>query len=215
MEVECINTRLLARSPLAVRIVKVDSPSLFWAQLKTSNEDFRELLEDLTRRMTRKGHMLRLFPDHIIVGEAVAIREGKGWQRGIITDVNGDRTVAVSLRDWGRNVERPCFEVHILEDRFRQMRWQGIPCGLGYTAPFSGSTWSRKAKDLTKFLINQQEGYISILGTVRDEGALVELKIRSGGNARQYHEINFKETLIKLGYAQHSDNLRTGSHPLI
>ncbi|KYN06858.1 hypothetical protein ALC62_02242 [Cyphomyrmex costatus] len=204
MEVECVNTRLLARSPLTVTIVKVDSLSLFWAQLKTSNEDFRELLEDLTRRMTRKGHMLRLLPDHIIVGEAVAIREGRGWQRGVITDV-----------DWGRSVERPCFEVYILEDRFRQMRWQGISCGLAYIAPFSGSSWSRKAKDLTKFLINQQEGHISILRTVRDEGALVELKIRSGGNAREYHEINFKETLIKLGYARHSDKLRTGSHPFI
>ena len=66
--------------------------------------------------------MLLHHPDHIVVGELVAIHENRGWQRGIITDVNGDGTVAISLRDWGRNVERRLFEVYILEDRFCQLK---------------------------------------------------------------------------------------------
>ncbi|KYN17602.1 Tudor and KH domain-containing protein [Trachymyrmex cornetzi] len=154
MEIECIDTTLLARSSMAVKVVKVDSPTMFWVQLKTGSEDFQDLLEELTRRMTRKGHMLRHRSDHIVVGEVVAIRENRGWQRGIITDINGDGTVAIYLRDWGRNMERRLFEVHILEDRFCQLKWQRIPCGLAHTAPFSDSSWPRRARDLTRFLIN-------------------------------------------------------------
>ncbi|KAG5342826.1 TDR15 protein, partial [Acromyrmex charruanus] len=184
---------------MAVKVVKVDSPTMFWVQLKTGSEDFQDLFEELTRRMTRRGHMLCHRP-----GELVAIRENRGWQRGIITDINGDGTVAISLRDWGRNMERRLFEVHILEDRFCQLKWQGIPCGLAHTAPFSGSSWPRKARDLTRFLINQQEGRMSILGTI-NEAALIKLEIRSGGDAREYHQIDMKETLITLSYAQHSD----------
>ena len=140
MEIECINTKLLARNSMAVKVVKVDSPTMFWVQLKTGSEDFHDLLEELTRRMTRRGLMLRHRPDHVVVGELMAIRENRGWQRGIITDVNGDGTVAISLRDWGRNVECRLFEMHILEDRFCQLKWQGNPCGLAHTAPFSSSS---------------------------------------------------------------------------
>ncbi|KAG5315001.1 TDRKH protein, partial [Acromyrmex insinuator] len=159
MEIESINIKLLAQSSMAVKVVKVDSPTMFWVQLKTGSEDFQDLLEELTRRMTRRE--LRHRPDHVVVGELVAIRENRGWQRGIITDVNGDGTVAISLRNWGRNVEPRLFEVHILENRFQE-----IPCGLAHTAPFSDS-WPRKTRDLTRFLINQQEGRMSILGTIK------------------------------------------------
>jgi len=99
MEIECINTKLLARSSMAVKIVKVDSPMMFEVQLKTGSEDFQDLLEELTQRMTRKGHMLRHRPDHVVVGEVppiVAIRENRGWQREIITDIN-DTNVYVSM----------------------------------------------------------------------------------------------------------------------
>ncbi|KYQ53703.1 hypothetical protein ALC60_04962, partial [Trachymyrmex zeteki] len=122
-------------------------------------------LEELTRRMNQKGHMPHHRPDRVIIGEAVAIQEHRGWQRRIITSINGDRTVP------------------------------------------------RKARNLTKYLINQEEGRMSIVGTI-GEAALVKLDIRSGGDAREYHQINLKETLISLGYAQHSDKLRTGTYPL-
>ena len=82
-------------------------------------------------------------------------------------------------------MERRLFEVHILEDRFCQLK--EIPCGLAHTAPFSGTSWPRKARDLTRFLINQQEGRMSILGIIKNEAALIKLEIRSGGDAREYH----------------------------
>ena len=121
MEIECINTKLLTRSvksSMAVKVMKVDSPTIFWVQLKTGSENFQNLLEELSRKMIQKRHMLRHRLDFVVVGEIVAIRENREWQREIITDINGNGTVAIFLRDWGRNVKRQLFEVHILEDRF-------------------------------------------------------------------------------------------------
>jgi len=83
-----MNTRLLTRSPLAVRIIKVDSPTRFWVQLKNSHEDFKEMLDDLGRRMTRRGRQLRHRPDHVKEGELVAVKEGRGCQRGFVTRHN-------------------------------------------------------------------------------------------------------------------------------
>ena len=56
---------------------------------------------------------------------------------------------------------------------------------------------------------------MSILGTIKNEAALIKLEIRSGGDVRKYHQIDMKETLITLGYAQHSDKLRAGIYPSI
>jgi len=91
--------------------------------------------------------MLRHRPDHVIVGEIVAIRENQGGQCGIISDVNG--TIAISLRDWSRNgEERRLFEVHILEDRFCQLKWQGIPYGLAHMNwPFPSLAHLAKGSD--------------------------------------------------------------------
>ena len=72
MEIECINSKQLARCSMAVKVVKVDSPTMFWVQLKTGSEDFQDLLEKLTRRIIRREHMLRHRPDHVVVGELVA-----------------------------------------------------------------------------------------------------------------------------------------------
>jgi len=76
MEIKCFNTKHLTRGSLKIRIVKVDSPTFLWVQLENSREDFEELLEDLTRRMTRRGRLLRHRPDHILPNEIVAVREG-------------------------------------------------------------------------------------------------------------------------------------------
>jgi len=96
MEIKCVNTRHLTRGSLKVKIVKVDSPTFLWVQLENSREDFEELLEDLTRRMTRWGHR----PNHVLPDELVAVREGKGWQRGIVTQLGRGDLVTVTLRDW-------------------------------------------------------------------------------------------------------------------
>ena len=55
MEIECINIKLLARNSM---VIKVNSPTMFWVQLKTGSEDFQDLFEELNRRMIRKRHVL-------------------------------------------------------------------------------------------------------------------------------------------------------------
>jgi len=49
MEIAQFNTRFLTYSLLRVKIIKVDSPSMFWVQLHNSQEDFKELIEELNR----------------------------------------------------------------------------------------------------------------------------------------------------------------------
>ncbi|KYN43224.1 hypothetical protein ALC56_02409 [Trachymyrmex septentrionalis] len=160
----------------------------WFAKFRSGNFDVEDALR--SGRPVRKGHILCHCPDHVVIGEVVTIRENRGWQRGIITDVKGDGTVAISLRDWGRNVGRQLFEVY--------------PAYL-----------DQERQDLIRYLINQQEGRMSILGTIRNEAALIKLDVRSGGDARERHQIDLKETLITLGYTQHSDKLRTGTYSSI
>jgi len=117
-----ISFHLLEMEVKCFRIVKVDSTFL-WVQLE-NRDDFEELLEDFTRRMTRPARLLRHRPDYVLPDELVAVREEKGWQRGIVTQ--GD-LVTVALRDWGRAIQRPVYDIYILEDRFRELEWQTIP----------------------------------------------------------------------------------------
>jgi len=212
MEIESMNTRLLTRSPLAVKIIKVESPTRFWVQLKNSHEDFKEMLDDLARRLGRRGRQLRQRPDHVREGELVAVKEDRGWQRGLVTRHNRDGTALIALRDWGRTIERSICEVYLLEDRFRELPWQGIPCGLAYTGPISGNTWSRKVRELTKLLLERQEGWITILGTLKDEAALVKVKVET---EQKNNDINLKEILILLGYARDYEQIRVGAYPSV
>jgi len=152
MEIKCVNTRHLTRRSLKVKIVKVDSPTVFlWIQLENSREDFEELLEDLTRRMTRRARLLRHRPDHILPDELVAVREGRGWQRGIVTQLGRGDLVTIALRDWGRAIQRPVHDIYILEDRFRELEWQAIPCGLAHVQPIGGKLrWASKGLERPK-----------------------------------------------------------------
>lgn len=213
MEILSINTRLLTCSPLAVKIVKVESPTLFWVQLVNCSEDFEDLLDDLSRRMTRRGPRLRFPPDRVLPDELVAIREGRGWQRGIVLELVDNRTARIALRDWGRIIRRPISEIYQLEDKFRELEWQGIACGLAYTTScMPGKEWTRKTREITKLLAERCDGWISIRGTVGDEAALVKLdvKIESGSD-----HINLKEALVRLGSARHSEKIKAGPQPSI
>ena len=98
---------------MAVKVVKVDSLTMFWVQLKTGSEDFQDLLEELTRRIIRREHMLRHRPDHVVVIELVIIRENREWQRGIITT---ETERSRSLYETGAVTWNA--EVYILEDKF-------------------------------------------------------------------------------------------------
>jgi len=204
MEIQCYNTKFLTRGSLKVRIVKVDSPTFIWVQLENSREDFEELLEDLTRRMTRRGRLLRQRPDHVLPDELVAVREGRGWQRGIVTQLGRGDLVTVALRDWGRAIQRSVCDLYILEDRFRELEWQAIPCGLAHIRPTEGRPrWPRKARELTRLLLEKREGWIRILGSIRDEAAIIALELKR----ESLDEMSsLTDMLIGMGCAQYTDN---------
>jgi len=163
----------------------------------------------LARRIPRRGWQLRHRADHVKEGELVAVKEGRDRQRGFVTRHNRDGTALIALQDWGRTIERSICEVYLLEDRFRELLWQGILCGLDYTGPINGNTWSQKVRDLTKLLLDRQEGWITILETLKDEAALVKMKVQS---ELKNNDVNLKKTLILVGYAQDYEQIRVGAY---
>jgi len=67
-------------------------------------------------------------------------------------------------------------------------------------------------RELTKLLLNRQERWITILETLKDEAAFVKMKVQS---KRKNNDINLKETLILLGYAQDYEQIRVGTYPSV
>lgn len=211
MENESINTRLLTRGGLKVKVVKVDSPTSFWVHLENSRENFEEFIEDLTCRMNRRARFLFLPFDRILPGEIVAVREGRGWQRGIVSRIERGDKVTISLRDWGRTIQRSMFEIFQLEDRFRELRWEAIPCSLAHVEPIGGrKRWPRRVINITKHLLEKREGWIRIRRPLRDEAAVVtfEPKHESEDGLR-----DLKDILVQMGCAQHSTQEITTAVP--
>jgi len=182
---------------------------MFWIQLHNSQEDFKE---DLNRQMARQSRFLHYRIDDIRL-DIVAIHEGRKWHRGIVTQVREDGTNMITLLDWGRIVEQPYFEIYLLEDRFHELEWQAIPCELAHTGSNAAKkTWPRRATELTKFLIERREGWISIVEHIKKETVLVTLEIKTeNGNETK----NLNDLLIDLGYVRHTEKALETLHPSI
>lgn len=204
MEIEYVNTRLLTRGALEARIIKVNSPTQFWVHIGKAREYLDELVDDLTHRMKRKGHLLHLLPHSVNVGDAVAIREGKHWQRGIVATIRGN-TVAIALLDWGRSIIRSIHEIFQLERQFRDLGWLAIPCGLSHVQPVAPQEkWSPKTKKLAKLLMEKREGWMKIRSTPTDQVALIDFSLKP--RSEDSDEItDLRKQLILVGHAEHMD----------
>ena len=211
-KIEAVNTNELSRSIMAVTILKVLSPSLFWVRYKHWDRQFEELIEDLNFYMERKKDRLVFFPMSLKKGSLVAITTNKGWQRGVVSNFNGDATVQVFLRDWGTFVRRSIMRLYILEDQFRKLPWQAIPCGLAYAEPLTqGSPWSREAREIVKLLENR-EGWTRIIKPINEEGAMMHLEIQhqAGEGSKE-----LVATLDHLGYIRRSSTPSSFTFPTI
>ena len=203
MDIRRINTKDLSRGSLHVRVIKVDSPTLLWVQFYHAREDLEELLEDLSRRMARRGRRLIHNPDRVLPDEYVAVCEGKTWQRGVVMSLEGRDTVIVALKDWGRVIRRPITDMYILEDRFREMDWQAIPCGLAHLGPVGlRPRWPRKSRALTRTLLGRREGWMRILEPVETYGAVITLNLRRESEDEMG---SLQDLLIAMGCAQRTD----------
>ena len=214
MEIACINPRFLPSSPLDCKIVNVLSPTLFWVQLIERKEAFENLLYRLQCKMTlRKSRHLRHQIDHVTLGELVAIQEESRWQRGVVLAIHGDGSISVALRDWGRVIRKSLWEVYHLEECFRYLEWQAIPCALAYTGPNPLTPiWPKRTKDITRLLAEGQRGRVTIIGTKKEEAALVKLELK---NTHSREVRNFKDLLITIGCSRHTENILEGVTPCL
>jgi len=172
-----IDTHRLSRAPLEVRVLEVESPTLFWVKLKNGEGEINELLEYLSIRMKRIGKNLTLPPDQVEIGTHVAVKEGRRWQRGVVTEVTSHTDVTIHLRDWGRKIHRPKIDCCRLESRFKEQPWQAIPCGLHGIRPTSLAGWTERDIRLTRAIIEKEWGSIRIKRGLNHEFAEVDFAI--------------------------------------
>lgn len=123
-----------------------------------------------------------------------------------------NQTVQVALRDWGmiRCSQR---NIYYLEDQFKTMNWIAIPCGLTYIGPtIYAAKCGRKTKTFARILAENQEGEFRIIRPVRNEAALVQLKVKIQGRISLR---DLLEILCELGYAKKLETVTTTVFPSI
>ncbi|EFN78927.1 hypothetical protein EAI_09045 [Harpegnathos saltator] len=199
MNITHIKTTLLTRNPLPVQIIRVESPTLFWVQLKYNKTTLLELQEDLEWVLKRRPNRYILLPHAIIPGRIVAVRNLDQWCRGTVTATR--KGIAfIRLDDWGKCVVKASTDIYKLPDQFYLMPWQTISCSLYNTKPAGPSlTWSTKAKQLIKLLAEGEEGWMKIRRTISSQSAEVEMQM-SRPNRLSYSSL--RTELIDLGQAE-------------
>lgn len=212
MEVEAIDTHVLAHTHHEVTVIRATSPLLFWIQLENNRKDLEELEEELQLRFLRRGKHLCYWPGDIKEKLDVVVSEENIWRRGWIVKVDrGTWRVKVCLGDYGKVVWRSMGEIYQLEDRYKELRWQAIACGLSYTGAAEGTTtWSRETRDLCRLLAEGKRGRMNIILPLRRGAALVKLILQ--GNNGPY---NLRNILVTLGHAKISDKVTEDVHPAV
>ncbi|KMQ88798.1 hypothetical protein RF55_11656 [Lasius niger] len=201
MEVIGIDTGRLTKSRLEVTIIRVISPLLFWIQLSNSEKDLQELQEELDFRMARRRKYLHCWPEDIKEEEDVVVKDGDSWKRGWIEKINKEKTIAkICLGDYGRCIWCPTHDIYYLENRFRQLPWQAVACGLAYTGSVGRvTTWPEKTQALCRLIAEGHKGWVNIVHSFRRGAALVKLQVQGEDYEGLY---NLRDVLVKLGHAQ-------------
>lgn len=202
MAVASINTTPLSRSLLPVCITKVESPTLFWVQLRYNGTALQVIEEELTWFMERKARGYILYPRAINTNCVVAIRNGDNWSREQIISFD-NTTVITHLDDWGHVVHKDMFHLYLLSEPFCQLFWQAIPCGIFGIAPIGRvPIWPVAAREITKILTEKREGCIRIRKTIASKSADVDLKIckpgRVGPTTLKFEQVILGQAKLEL-----------------
>jgi len=212
VRIQSINTRLLTRYPIPVRIIKVENPSFFWVQPTRCHDEFNVMIDSLNRRMARKGRFLHMPPEEMVPEETVSVRIKGEWFRAEICFIH-DKTITVDLRDWATTVQVPMEEVYYLEDKFCQTVWQAIPCGLAHFQPIGGTNrWSSRVKNVVRSYMKGLTGRMRIRQTPFSFGAIVLFDIRHESESA---ERDLTELLIKMGCGEYTDRIQGNGLPSI
>ena len=218
-ETSFVNTDKLSRRRHEVNILRVESPLLFWVQLRTGEDSLKGLLEELEIHMARKGKYLSLWPKQIKEEEIIAVKEKEKWQRGLIVRVDQTRGMAlIALADLGRTTWKLFKDLYFLEERFKKLSWQAIACGLAHIAPPAPTdTWAAKTRTLCRLLAEGEKGWIRIKYPLWPGAALVDLTIIGPKNNSIIHKtIHLKEALIYLGHArEEKDKVTVDTFPAV
>lgn len=76
MVIKHIDTNNLSHHSLPVYITKVESPALFWVQLKSHREELLELQEEISWKIQRKTKELATWPYGTRAGQLAAASNG-------------------------------------------------------------------------------------------------------------------------------------------
>ncbi|EFN64225.1 hypothetical protein EAG_04533 [Camponotus floridanus] len=121
--------------------------------------------------------------------------------------------VKISLGDWGRSIWRRMCDVYLLEDRFKELSWQTITCGLVYTGPVQNvQTWPKETKDLCRLLLEGRKGWIHIVRPLSEGKALVKLNVEGIPPTTSYF---LRDAHILLGHAQFSTSVAVNVIPTV
>lgn len=171
MPIGHIATDKLSRGRLPVYVTRVESPTLFWVQLKYNRDELLELQEKIAWKMQRRRSRFFLWPHAVRLGLLVAVKEGNEWYRGVITSTI-DTTAIINLGDWGRTIKRPFTQLYQLPEQYHRLHWQAFACGIDGIKPVGSSlTWPKKTRDITQLLIENEEGWIQIRNSIGGKAA--------------------------------------------
>lgn len=213
MEIKAIDTRLLPHKRLPVKIIHVESPLLFWVQLQHNENNLNKLERELNLRMAERVALPFKWRE-IKLREAIVVKEEGYWRRGLITKINKPRDrIRISLGDIGLKIYRSIHEIYKLEDKFKELPWQAIACGLAHTGPrIPLPTWPYETRKLCKFLIKGNDGWIDIILPLWEGAALVRLGVKTTNFNAFY---NFQEALIRIGHARRSKRMAEHVFPAV
>ena len=162
---------------------------------------------------SRKSRHLRRRLNHVALGDFVTTQEDSRWHKGIVIAIHGDGSTSVSLRDWGRVIRKLLRTVYYLEECFRDLEWQAMPCALAYTGPDPpGPAWPKRTKEIARLLAEKRTGRVTVIGTVKDEAALVKLEFR---HKHSEENKNLTNLLVTMGCARHTENILEGVSPCL
>jgi len=188
--------------------MRIDTPNLFWVNIKSEEIEYAESIAYMTVRMNRICNKMELPLNRVRIGELVVVREGQHWQRGIIAEIeDAEDQIAIKLRDWAYTVWRTRSECCLLEDRFRELPWQAIPCVLVGIIPATSKEWTKNDIDVAKLLFENQRGHITIRYSLSNEIAIVDF-IRARHN--NVPEADMATLLERVGCAKRYPTVRDG-----
>ncbi|GAB1868698.1 Tudor domain-containing protein [Camponotus japonicus] len=210
MEIESIDTTHLCSWHQEVRVVCVESPLLFWVQLRNDEKAYEKLQNTLQIKMAANKKLIT----NIQEDQVVSVMHNKLWHRGIITRVSRIIGAAeIFLKDIGRKICLAHNELYELDDEFRRLPWRAIACALIHTGSEPPtSTWPEVNKNLARIVAEGNKEWINIVQPLWKGAALVNLRLKSINFDASY---DFKEALIKLGIARPSKNIMEHISPAV